>query len=64
MQQTDSLLKGLLLLIFIFANSWVAFQIGKQSTLTKVEIILDAEHSVTTDNISIEDVKLEISKLR
>lgn len=64
MHQTDSLLKGLLLLIFIFANSWVAYQIGKQSTVTKVEMILDAEHSVSTDNISIEDVKLEISKLR
>nr|QMP83216.1 MAG: hypothetical protein [Caudoviricetes sp.] len=64
MQQTDSLLKGFLLLVFIFANSWVAYQIGKQSTVTKVEMILDAEHSVSTDNISIEDVKLEISKLR
>jgi hypothetical protein len=64
MQQTDSALKGLLLLIFIFANSWVAYQVGKQSTLTKVEIILENEHSVSTDNISIEDVKLEISKLR
>ena len=64
MQQTDSALKGLLFLFFVFANSWVAFQIGKHSTITKIEIILDNEHSVTTDNISIEDIKLEISKLR
>lgn len=62
--QTDSALKGFLLLVFLFANAWVSFQVGKQSTITKVEIILENEGSVSTDKISLEDIKLELSKLR
>ena len=60
----DNWLYGLLLLAFIFANSWVAYHIGKQSTISKVEDILIEQESVSTDKISLEDIKLELSKLR
>ena len=64
MSQDDSCLKGFLFLIFIFANCWVAYEVGRQSTISKVEKIIDTEQVVSTDAISIEDLKLEISKLR
>ena len=64
MQQTDSILKGLLFLVFVFANSWVAYNVGKQSTISKIEKILEEQEWVSIDHISLEDIKLEISKLR
>lgn len=64
MQQDNSFLVGLFLLVFLFVNCWIAYELGKQSTISKVENIIDAEHLVSIDNISIEDLKLEISKLR
>ena len=64
MQQTDSVLKGLLFLVFVFANSWVAYNVGKQSTISKIEKIVEEQESVSFDHISLEDIKLELSKLR
>lgn len=55
---------GLLFLAFVAANSWIAYNVGKQSTLTKVEKVLEEQESVSTDHISLEDIKLEVTKLR
>lgn len=60
----DNWLSGLLLLAFIFANSWVAYYIGKHSTISKIEDIIIEQESVSTDKISLEDIKYELSKLR
>ena len=60
----DNWLLGILFLVFVFANSWIAYNIGKQFTLTKIESILTEQESVTLDHISLEDIKQEVNKLR
>lgn len=56
---------GYLLLFFIFGMvGYVCYHIGRYSSINDVERILVQEERVTIDSISLENIRLEISKLR
>ncbi len=50
--------------ILIFCNFWLVYKMGQYVTLHNISKIIEDEQLVSTDTISLEDIKLEISKLR
>lgn len=64
MTGTDIFLKRLMNSILIVLLVLVSYNVGKQSTITKVLNILDQEEQVTKETVILDDLKLDISKLR
>lgn len=61
---TDLFLKRILNSFIIFAVAFVSYNIGKQSTITKVISFIEEEEQVSTETVILEDLKLDVSKMR
>lgn len=61
---TDLFLKRILNSFIIFAVAFVSYNIGKQSTITKVISIIEEEEQVSTETVILEDLKIDVSKMR
>lgn len=61
---TDLFLKQLLNSFIILLVAFVSYNIGKQSTITKVISIIESEEQVTTETVLLEDIKIDVSKMR
>ena len=50
--------------VFVIMCIFVAYSIGKQSTIDKVFVELDQSEQMYKDSVVIDDLRLDISKLR
>jgi hypothetical protein len=60
----DVFLRRLLLTIVFSFAVFVSYNIGKQATITKVLNIIEDEEQVTKETVILEDLKIDVSKLR
>ena len=51
-----------ILSLLIFCSLIFSYSIGKYRTIAHVNALIEKEQLVTTDNIALEDLKLEINK--
>ena len=52
------------LLLYFFFIAFVAFSIGHQQAINKTINIIETEMKVSTDQISLEDVRLQVLNLK
>nr|QMP83173.1 MAG: hypothetical protein [Caudoviricetes sp.] len=50
--------------VLIVTLSFISYNIGKQSTITKVLNLIEQEENVTNQTVILEDLRIDISKLR
>jgi hypothetical protein len=60
----DTFLRRLLLTIVFSFTVFVSYNIGKQATITKVLNLIEDEEQVTKETVVLEDLRIDISKLR
>lgn len=60
----EQFLNRLLLAILLCFTVFVSYNIGKQSTIDKVMFILEDSEKVYPDSVIVQDLRLDISKLR
>lgn len=59
----DNLYSLMMFIIFSF-TCFVVFHIGKADTLNKVTSIIDSEMAVSSDQISLEHIRLQVQQLK
>lgn len=50
--------------MLVFCSLVFSYSIGKYRTVAYINSLIEQEQKVSTDNIALEDLKLEINKLR
>lgn len=60
----EKALRQFVTVIFIITAIFIAYHVGRQSTITKVINIIEEEEQVSNETIILEDLKLDIFKLR
>lgn len=50
--------------ILVIMVAFISYNIGKQSTITKVLMLVEQEENVTNQTVVLEDLRIDISKLR
>lgn len=48
----------------VFSSLIFSYSIGKYRTIEYINVLIEQEQKVTTDNIALEDLKIEINRMR
>lgn len=60
----EKVLRQFVTVILFVTSIFISYHVGRQSTITKVINIIEAEEQVSNETIILEDLKLDIFKLR
>lgn len=60
----EHFLHKLLYAVFLTFSIFVAYSVGKQATIDRVLFILDDAEKMYKDSVIVEDLRVDVSKLR
>ncbi len=63
-EKSSNILFHFILSVLIFCSLIFSYSIGKYRTIARISALIEHEQLVSTDNIALEDLKLEINQLR
>ena len=60
----DNFLQRLMRYILFLFVAFISYNVGKQSTITKVLIMIEDQQKVSKEPVVLEDLMVDVSKLR